>query len=82
MIIEGSMNPANPDQDHHSFDYSNLDYSNLDYKGSDRLDVLRNCINDENYLHAAIQRLALIMSNELMEITRTGSSKNRRFGKH
>jgi len=64
-MIEAALNSTNPDS-----------YS-LDYKGSDRLDVLRNCINDENYLRDAIQRLALIMSNELMEITQTKGSSNR-----
>jgi len=37
-----------------------------------RLELLRRRINDEDYLHAAIQRLALIMSNELMDITQEG----------
>ena len=37
-----------------------------------KLDLLRRRINDEKYLHAAIQRLALILSNELMEITSEG----------
>ena len=37
-----------------------------------KLELLRQRINDENYLNAAIQRLALIMSNELMEITSEG----------
>ena len=39
---------------------------------SKKLELLRQRINDENYLHAAIQRLALVMSNELMEITSEG----------
>jgi len=42
-----------------------------------RLDLLRRRINDENYLHAAIQRLALILSNELMEITTEGGCNER-----
>jgi len=37
-----------------------------------RLELLRHRINDEKYLNAAIQRLALVMSNELMEITSEG----------
>ena len=37
-----------------------------------KLDLLRRRINDENYLHAAIKRLALVLSNELMEITSEG----------
>jgi len=36
------------------------------------LELLRRRINDEGYLHAAIQRLALVLSNELMEITQEG----------
>ena len=37
-----------------------------------RLELLRRRINDEDYLHTAIQRLALVMSNELMNITQEG----------
>ncbi|MDR0301726.1 MAG: hypothetical protein LBI04_05355 [Treponema sp.] len=37
-----------------------------------RLELLRRRINDEDYLYAAIQRLALVMSNELMDITHEG----------
>jgi len=32
------------------------------------LELLQRRINDDDYLHAAIQRLALVLSNELMEI--------------
>jgi len=39
---------------------------------STRLEQLRYRINDEDYLHAAIQRLALVLSNELMEMTQEG----------
>jgi len=39
---------------------------------SDKLDLLRLRINDENYLRDAIQSMALVMSNELLEITREG----------
>ena len=42
-----------------------------------RVDLLRRCIDDDNYLHAAIQRLALVMSNELMEITTQGGRNER-----
>ena len=45
---------------------------------SQKLDLLRQCINDENYLHAAIQRLALVMSNELMNITQEGRHHEKR----
>jgi len=43
-----------------------------------RLEVLRQRINDDNYLHAAIQRLALVMSNELMDITQEGGQYERK----
>jgi hypothetical protein len=39
---------------------------------STKLEQLRHRINDEDYLHAAIQRLALVLSNELMEMTQEG----------
>ena len=39
---------------------------------SGKLDLLRLRINDENYLRDAIQSMALVMSNELLEITREG----------
>jgi len=42
-----------------------------------RLELLRRRINDDNYLHAAIQRLALVLSNELMEITTEGGRHER-----
>ena len=44
---------------------------------SKKLELLRHRINDENYLHAAVQRLALIMSKELMEITTEGERHER-----
>jgi hypothetical protein len=44
---------------------------------SKKLDLLRQRINDENYLRAAIQRLALVMSNEIMEITIEGGRHER-----
>ena len=45
---------------------------------SNKLEQLRRRINDEDYLHAAIQRLALVMSNELMEMTQEGVRHERR----
>jgi len=44
---------------------------------SNELELLRRRINDENYLHAAIQRLALVLSNELMEISMEGGHNER-----
>jgi hypothetical protein len=46
--------------------------------GLDRLELLRRRINDEDYLRAAIQRLALVMSNEIMEITAEGGRHERK----
>ena len=43
-----------------------------------RLEVLRQCINDEAYLHAAIQRMALVLSKELMEFTKEGGRYGRK----
>ena len=43
-----------------------------------RLEIIRQRINDETYLHAAIQRLALVMSNELMEINKEGGYYERK----
>lgn len=45
---------------------------------SNRLDTLRRRINDETYLHAAIQRLALVMSRELMDLYSEGGKNERR----
>ena len=42
-----------------------------------KLEMLRLRINDENYLYGAVQRLALILSNELMEITTEGGRHER-----
>ena len=44
---------------------------------SKELELLRQRINDEDYLQAAIQRLALVLSNELMEITTEGGYNER-----
>ena len=33
-----------------------------------KLELLQRRINDEDYLHAAIQRMALVLSKELMDI--------------
>ncbi|MDR0316338.1 MAG: hypothetical protein LBH97_05500 [Treponema sp.] len=44
---------------------------------STKLEQLRNRINDENYLHSAIQRIAMVLSNELMEMSQ-GEAYNER----
>jgi len=43
-----------------------------------KLEALRQRVNDETYLCAAIQRLALVMSNELMDITKEGGYYERK----
>ena len=44
---------------------------------TNRLETLRRRINDEDYLHAAIQRLALVLSKELMDMTQEGARHER-----
>jgi len=45
--------------------------------GLSRLEVLRQKINNEDYLHEAIQRIALIISNELLDLPQGGRSYER-----
>ncbi|MCL2809947.1 MAG: hypothetical protein FWD24_07810 [Treponema sp.] len=42
------------------------------------VEILRRRINDENYLNAAIQRLALVMSNEILDISSEGGRNERK----
>jgi len=42
--------------------------------GLSKLEVLRKKINNEDYLHEAIQRIALIISNELLDLPQGGRS--------
>ena len=51
-----------------------LDLEILGEKASElsKLEVLRLKINNEDYLHEAIQRIALIISNELLDLPRGG----------
>jgi len=44
---------------------------------SGELELIQRRINDEDYLHAAIQRLALVLSNEIMDITMEGGRNER-----
>ena len=37
-----------------------------------KLELLQRRINDEDYLYAAIQRMALVLSKELVDITMEG----------
>jgi hypothetical protein len=45
---------------------------------STRLEQLRKRINDQDYMYAAIQRIALVLSNELMDMSPGGGSYNER----
>jgi hypothetical protein len=44
---------------------------------SKRLELLQRRINDEDYLNAAIQRMALVLSKELMDFTMEGGRNER-----
>jgi hypothetical protein len=43
-----------------------------EYSGSFDVEVLRDKINDESYLSDAVQRIALILSNGLLDIPQGG----------
>ncbi|GHU53678.1 hypothetical protein FACS189496_5180 [Bacilli bacterium] len=45
--------------------------------GSVKLEQLRKKINNEDYLNGAIQRIALILSNELLDTPQGGSYHER-----
>jgi hypothetical protein len=45
---------------------------------STKLEELRHRIHDKDYLRAAIQRIALVLSNELMEMSREGYNGRQR----
>jgi hypothetical protein len=49
-----------------------------DVYGLTRLEALRQKINNEEYLHEAIQRIALIISNELLDLPRGGRTYEQR----
>ena len=44
---------------------------------STRLEQLRKRINDKDYLRAAIHRIALVLSNELMDMSQGGAYNER-----
>ena len=48
---------------------------------STRVEQLRERINDEDYLYAAIQRIAMVLSNELIDMSHRGGRYNERQGK-
>ena len=43
-----------------------------------RVEQLRQRINDKDYMYAAIQRIALVLSNELMDMSQSGGRYNER----
>jgi hypothetical protein len=49
--------------------------------GSVELEQLRNKINNQDYLYEAIQRIALILSNELLDISQGGFFNEQRKGR-
>ena len=49
--------------------------------GMPELEALRAKINNEEYVHEAIQRIALILSNELLDIPQGGSHEQQRKGR-
>jgi len=46
--------------------------------GSTRIEQLRKNINDRDYVHTAIQRIAAVLSNRLMDISRGEGNHNER----
>ena len=49
---------------------------------STRLEQLRKRINDKDYMYAAIQRIALVLSNELMDMSQGGIYSERQRKRH
>jgi hypothetical protein len=45
--------------------------------GSSELEILRKKINSEDYLYEAIQRIAQILSNELLDLSQGGRNHER-----
>ena len=45
---------------------------------SARLEQLRSRINDKDYMSAAVQRIALVLSNELMAMSQGGENNHER----
>jgi hypothetical protein len=43
---------------------------------STKLEQLRSRINDKDYVNAAIQRIALVLSNELMSMSQGGETNH------
>ena len=49
--------------------------------GVPELEALRAKINNEEYVYEAIQRIALILSNELLDIPQGGNHEQQRKGR-
>jgi len=47
-------------------------------KDSARIEQLRKSINDRSYVHAAVYRIALVLSNGLVDMSHGEGSKNER----
>ena len=45
---------------------------------SSRVEQLRKRINDKDYMYAAIQRIAMVLSNELIDMSQSGGNYNGR----
>ena len=43
---------------------------------STKIEQLRKRINNKDYVHTAIQRIAMVLSNELIDMTQAGGSYN------
>jgi hypothetical protein len=56
---------------------SSLKFPEEDLSGLTKVELLRQKINNEDYLHEAIQRIALIISNELLDLPQGGRSYER-----
>ncbi|MCL2192335.1 MAG: hypothetical protein FWB78_02925 [Treponema sp.] len=46
--------------------------------GSTRLEQLRKSINDKDYMHAAIYRIAMVLSDRLIDRSHGGGPQNER----
>jgi len=57
---------------------TSLEQSDKEASRLSKLEVLRQKINNEDYLHEAIQRIALIISNELLDLPQGGRLYERR----
>ena len=56
---------------------ASLRLAEVDPSGMTKLEVLRSKINSDDYLHEAIHRIALIISNELLDLPQGGKSYER-----